>query len=112
MGSTRAEHLMEQLRGAVCDQVRLREVGRAVHEDQQLEDAGDRVEVGRCGMERAEKPNRDSARGLLSLRDGDLRTESANPGLTVSARDMSRHEDQIAGADKRYKQCDRRRDRW
>jgi hypothetical protein len=101
MSPTKAKHLVEQLGCAVRDEVWLRECRRAVHQHEELDDAGDRVQVGGGGMQRAEELDGDAARSLLSLRGADLRAELADPRLSVLSGNMPGHEDHVPSAHER-----------
>ena len=71
-------------------------VGRAVHEDEELDDALDALEVAEGGVQRAQEVDGDAAGRLASLLGRERRAELADPRLAVPLRDVAGHEEEVA----------------
>jgi hypothetical protein len=77
-----SENFIQELGGAVRDQMRLGEPGVAVHQNQELHQLLHPVEVSSGGVvEDRYEVDGDGARGLFAFGDVDLPAELSHPGL-------------------------------
>src|SRR5688500_17893055 len=88
-----SEDLLEHLRRAVGDEVLLGEAGRAVDQDEQLDDALDAGEIDGRHLQRAEEIHRDRACGFLSFGGGHGLGEAADPWLALACGDVTGDEE-------------------
>ena len=98
MGAAFAKHLGQQFRAAVGDQVLLDEVGRAVHQAHDLDDAAHALQVAHGGLQGAHQVDGHRACGFGALRGRHVLPQAANPGFAVFAGDVAREKNQVAGA--------------
>src|SRR5437763_8947272 len=94
-----AEDPDEEVGGAVGDGRLIAELGIRVHEAEQLDDAGDPVELAELGLDRREHVEGDELRGALTLLDGELAAELADEGrAALLERTVARDEEEVPDA--------------